>query len=88
MHDAAAVRVFERVEQRAQDVAHRILVAGVVALAEVAAREVGHGEPRQAVAAAADVVDADDVRVPQPGNRAVFVFKRRRLISSASASGA
>src|SRR3546814_8209476 len=76
---AARVRIAQRGQQRTQDLADPGLVhaavAGVDALAEVAAREVRHRIIGKAVARAADVMDADDVRVFQPRDRARLVLE-------------
>ena len=45
------------------------------ALAEMAAGEVGHGVPRQPGAGPPDLVDADDVRVLEPGDGARLVLE-------------
>src|SRR3546814_11001866 len=70
--------IAQRGQQRTQDLADPGLVhaavAGVDALAEVAAREVRHRIIGKAVARAADVMDADDVRVFQPRDRARLVL--------------
>src|SRR5690606_11887867 len=75
MHDAARMGIGQRRQQRAQDLADLLRIAGEVALADMAARQVGHRIPGQAVGGAAHFVDADDVRMLQPRDRARLVLE-------------
>ena len=52
-----------------------MLVAAQGALGQVAVRQVRHRIKRQAICGAADFMDADDVRMLQPGDGVGFVFE-------------
>jgi hypothetical protein len=77
VHDAARVRVLERGQQRAQHLDDAALVVGEVALAEVAAGEVGQHVIEQALRRAPDLVDADDARVLELGDRVRLLLEAR-----------
>ena len=75
MHDAADMRVVQGIQQVAQDRGHARLVAAQVALGQVPARQVRHRIERQPVLGAADLVDADDVRMLQARDGARLVLE-------------
>ena len=75
MHDAARMRVLERRQQRTQYFDHAVLVAGEVALAEMAFGQVGQDVVQQALRRASDLMDADDAGVLELGDRARFLFE-------------
>lgn len=87
MHDAVLVGIAERLGQAAQDLDDAALVAGVLAPGQVAVGQVGQGVVEMTAGRAADLVDADDVRVVQPRDQACLVLEALDQVFAGRAVG-
>ena len=75
MHDAACMCVFEPGQQRTQHLDDARFVLGEIALRQIPIGQVRHDVVHLPVIGAADLVDADDARMGDLGDRARLVFE-------------